>query len=142
MGMKRSGSELKLSKTHTEAYTVSYAMQLIQDLMNDQRPPAGEFRKMVRKAADRHRKMQNIVSISIERTIHIVGDTHGQFPDLVAIFHRLGFPSAKNPYLFNGDLVDRGSMGVEILIAVLVWQLTDPGSVYINRGNQFGFLAI
>jgi serine/threonine-protein phosphatase 5 len=117
--------------------TAAWAAQLMVDLTKDQRPPAHEFRDMVKKVTAMYRKMPNIVSVAVNGGINIVGDAHGQYQDLVAIFHALGAPSAKNPYLFNGDLVDRGSMGIEILTAVLAWKLADPASVYINRGNQF-----
>jgi hypothetical protein len=106
-------------------------------MLNDHRPSAGDFRDLLRKATELYRKMPNIVPVTITGTIHIVGDTHGQYPDMVAIFDKLGFPSASNPYLFNGDLVDRGSMGVEIVIALLAWKLADGASIYVNRGNQF-----
>jgi serine/threonine-protein phosphatase 5 len=132
------------STPHQTTYTVLHTTQTVVELMSDRRPPAFEFRDIVRRTTEMHQKMPNIVSITVTGRIHIVGDMHGQYQDLVAIFHRLGFPSANNPYLFNGDLVDRGSMGVEILIAILQWKLTDPASVYINRGNQFlaaGFLV-
>jgi serine/threonine-protein phosphatase 5 len=69
--------------------------------------------------------------------MRIVGDVHGQYQDLVTVFGKFGLPSARTPYLFNSALLDRGSMGVEMLAAVLAWKLTDPSSVYINRGNQF-----
>jgi serine/threonine-protein phosphatase 5 len=69
-------------------------------------------------------------------TIHIVGDVHGQYPDVVAIFSTCGNPSANNPYLVNGDFVDRGSMGVEVLIALIAWKLVDARSIHLNRGNQ------
>jgi serine/threonine-protein phosphatase 5 len=66
----------------------------------------------------------------------IVGDTHGQYQDVYNIFRTFGYPSSKNPYLFNGDIVDRGSLGIEILISLFAWKLAIPDSIYINRGNH------
>jgi serine/threonine-protein phosphatase 5 len=40
------------------------------------------------------------------------------------IFELNGMPSEDNPYLFNGDFVDRGSFSVEViytLFAIKVW---------------------
>eukprot|EP00959_Pyramimonas_sp_CCMP1952_P106854 2233798-Pyramimonas_sp.AAC.2 len=40
------------------------------------------------------------------------------------IFELNGLPSPENPYLFNGDFVDRGSFSVEViftLFAIKVW---------------------
>jgi hypothetical protein len=73
------------------------------------------------------------------RRVVVVGDLHGQFRDLLAILnqkHLGGMPSSTNMLIFNGDLVDRGDMSVEILIALLAIQNTHKGSVLILRGNH------
>ena len=50
----------------------------------------------------------------------------GQFYDLCNIFGINGLPSPTNPYLFNGDFVDRGSFGVENMLTLFSWQLLYP----------------
>ena len=67
----------------------------------------------------------------------MVGDLHGQLRDLIHIFRHNGMPSFDNPYLFNGDLVDRGDYSVEIVLLLFGFAVADPGSsIYINRGNH------
>eukprot|EP00929_Paragymnodinium_shiwhaense_P094982 TRINITY_DN55906_c0_g1_i1.p1 TRINITY_DN55906_c0_g1~~TRINITY_DN55906_c0_g1_i1.p1 ORF type:complete len:1118 (+),score=206.72 TRINITY_DN55906_c0_g1_i1:67-3420(+) len=66
----------------------------------------------------------------------VVGDTHGQLEDVLWIFQKHGLPSRSNVYLFNGDIVDRGSHGLEIFTLALGFMVTCPGSVHINRGNH------
>ena len=52
------------------------------------------------------------------------------------IFKLNGKPSAENPYLFNGDFVDRGSWGLEVFITLLGWKLHDEKCMYLTRGNH------
>jgi len=68
--------------------------------------------------------------------LHIVGDVHGQYYDLQHIFKTCHNPSPTNAYIFNGDVVDRGSWSIECLFTLLAWKLKYPKSVYINRGNH------
>ena len=51
-------------------------------------------------------------------------------------FFQNGLPSAENPYIFNGDLVDRGPYSIEIAIILFAFFLLYPTGVYINRGNH------
>ena len=66
----------------------------------------------------------------------VCGDTHGQFYDLLNIFEKGGFPSETNPYLFNGDFVDRGSFSLETICTLLAIKLACPTGLYMLRGNH------
>jgi serine/threonine-protein phosphatase 5 len=66
----------------------------------------------------------------------VCGDTHGQYYDLCNIFSIGGEPSPSNPYLFNGDFVDRGSFSVEVVVALLALKLAYPTGLYMSRGNH------
>ena len=74
--------------------------------------------------------------LNIFRKITVCGDTHGQYYDLCNIFALNGQPSEDNPYLFNGDFVDRGSWGLEVFMTLLGWYLHDPKCMYLTRGNH------
>jgi serine/threonine-protein phosphatase 5 len=91
---------------------------------------------LMRRIRELHAPLANIVKLNPRGTFRIVGDTHGQYQDLVNIFAQFGWPSSENPYLFNGDFVDRGSQGMEILIALWAWKLAEPDGLYFNRGNH------
>merc|ERR1711879_1045577 len=68
--------------------------------------------------------------------ITVVGDTHGQYYDLLKLFELNGLPSEKNAYCFNGDFVDRGKYGCEVLLTLLILKICYPDSVILNRGNH------
>jgi serine/threonine-protein phosphatase 5 len=68
--------------------------------------------------------------------VTVVGDTHGQYWDVMNIYAMNGLPSKDNPYIFNGDLVDRGSWGMENILLAFAMKVKDPEYVSINRGNH------
>lgn len=71
-----------------------------------------------------------------EPHVTVCGDTHGQFYDVMNIFAINGYPSASNPYLFNGDFVDRGSFSVEVILTYFLLKLSCPECIYLTRGNH------
>jgi len=69
----------------------------------------------------------------------IFGDIHGQFRDILLLFHAFGSPN-KNPdcptYIFNGDFVDRGEHQLEVLGVLFAMKLAYPNKVWLIRGNH------
>lgn len=49
-----------------------------------------------------------------------------QFYDLLNIFELNGLPSEDNPYLFNGDFVDRGSFSLEVILTLFAFKCMSP----------------
>jgi len=94
--------------------------------------------QLLKMGIDHYEKLPSLVALTIPQDgkITVCGDTHGQFFDLNNIFKLNGAPSASNPYLFNGDFVDRGSWGLEVFITLLGWKLHDPKCMYLTRGNH------
>lgn len=47
-----------------------------------------------------------------------------------------GLPSLDNPYIFNGDFVDRGSNSVEVAVILFSCLVMNKMQIFINRGNH------
>jgi len=52
-----------------------------------------------------------------------------QYFDLLNIFDLNGLPSEENPYLFNGDFVDRGSFSVEVILTLFAFKCLYPKGI-------------
>lgn len=73
--------------------------------------------------------------LNLEPPVNIVGDIHGQFLDLLRFFEVGGFPP-EGTYLFLGDYVDRGTMGIECAMLLMCYKLRYPNNFFMLRGNH------
>lgn len=127
------------SEIDFDAFNENEARKITQFLKEGNLLRESHVRELLGRVASKLRQLSNIVHIKKEQNIRkiiVVGDTHGQFRDLLNIFEKYGFPSENNPYLFNGDYVDRGPRGCEIVCVLFAWKLACPDYVFLNRGNH------
>ena len=82
--------------------------------------------------------LPNTTKIYVGKNVRlfVVGDIHGQLPDLLHIIDEFGLPSTTNKIIFNGDFVDRGPCGVEVMCVMLALYIAAPWHVVLNRGNH------
>mmetsp|Transcript_55248 Transcript_55248/g.131715 ORF Transcript_55248/g.131715 Transcript_55248/m.131715 type:complete len:496 (+) Transcript_55248:109-1596(+) len=76
------------------------------------------------------------VPVPEDGEITVCGDVHGQYYDLLNIWELNGIPSMSNPYIFNGDFVDRGSFSIEVILILFAWKLLYPKHLHLARGNH------
>ena len=73
--------------------------------------------------------------VELEAPLHVCGDIHGQYYDLLRIFEHCGYPGEFN-YLFLGDYVDRGKQSLETVCLLLCYKIKFPDKVTLLRGNH------
>ena len=73
--------------------------------------------------------------VELEAPLHVCGDIHGQYYDLLRIFEHCGSPDDFN-YLFLGDYVDRGKQSLETICLLLCYKIKYPEKVTLLRGNH------
>ena len=73
--------------------------------------------------------------VELEAPLHVCGDIHGQYYDLLRIFEHCGYPGDFN-YLFLGDYVDRGKQSLETICLLLCYKIKFQDTVTLLRGNH------
>jgi len=129
-----SGPSLKDGKVVTEEF-VTELLKFLKDQKKLHKKYAYEILVQVKKYFT---KVPTLCEITIPYTnkFTVCGDIHGQYYDLLNIFQMNGEPSKENPYLFNGDFVDRGSFSVEVILTLFSYKLLYPDHFFMARGNH------
>eukprot|EP00741_Cyanophora_paradoxa_P022001 tig00021432_g21238.t1 len=119
--------------------TPEKAQALIADLAKGKALSASALSQILKKGLALLKKEDNVVEVGAPQEgqrVIVCGDTHGQFHDVLTIFKKAGFPSPSQAFVFNGDYVDRGDDGVEVVVTLLLLKLANPRSLHMTRGNH------
>eukprot|EP00850_Spirogloea_muscicola_P022878 SM000316S12293 [mRNA] locus=s316:27000:31545:+ [translate_table: standard] len=118
--------------------TLDFVKQMLDDFKN-QKPLHRRYAfQILLQIREMLRSTPTMVDVTIPdgKQFTVCGDIHGQYFDLLNIFELNGLPSEENPYLFNGDFVDRGSFSVECIFALFALRCLYPTGLYLSRGNH------
>ncbi|CAI5453610.1 unnamed protein product [Caenorhabditis angaria] len=118
--------------------TKDFMLELISKFKNQKKLHRKFAFKMLLEFFEYVKTLPTMVEIQVPaaQKFTICGDVHGQFYDLCNIFEINGLPSETNPYLFNGDFVDRGSFSVETIFTMIGFKLLLPNHFFMSRGNH------
>ena len=119
--------------------THEFCLALLDHFRDEKRLPVKYAMRILQMAKDNFSMLGPMMEIPAPPPgshFTVCGDVHGQFYDLLNIFEINGVPSPTNPYLFNGDFVDRGSFSVEIILTFFAFRALYPKAFFMTRGNH------
>jgi serine/threonine-protein phosphatase 5 len=121
-----------------DVVTLEFMKKMLDDFKNQKFLHKRYAFQIVLQMREILRALPSLVEIKIPDGKHftVCGDVHGQFYDLLNIFELNGLPSDENPYLFNGDFVDRGSFSVEVILTLFAFKCMSPSGIHLARGNH------
>ncbi|XP_073284032.1 serine/threonine-protein phosphatase 5-like isoform X1 [Primulina huaijiensis] len=121
-----------------DVVTLDFVKQMMDDFKNQKCLHKRYAFQIVLQLREMLLASPSLVDINVPDGKHftVCGDVHGQFYDLMNIFELNGLPSEDNPYLFNGDFVDRGSFSVEVILTLFAFKCMSPSAMYLSRGNH------
>ncbi|KAJ6805008.1 serine/threonine-protein phosphatase 5 [Iris pallida] len=121
-----------------EVVTLDFVKKMIDDFRNQKCLHKRYAYQIVLQTREILRSMPSLVDITVPNgsKFTVCGDVHGQLFDLLNIFELNGLPSEDNPYLFNGDFVDRGSFSLEVILTLFAFKCMSPSAMYLSRGNH------
>ncbi|KMT01766.1 hypothetical protein BVRB_9g210500 [Beta vulgaris subsp. vulgaris] len=121
-----------------DTVTLDFVKKMIEDFKTQKCLHKRYAFQIVLQTRELLRALPSLVDITVPDNKHftVCGDVHGQFYDLLHIFELNGLPSEDNPYLFNGDFVDRGSFSLEVILTLFAFKCMCPSAMYLARGNH------
>ena len=86
---------------------------------------------------------ESLVDLRQKETVTVVGDIHGSLSCFRQVLRFVSMTGSakdaehqKDILVFNGDFVDRGAHGLEVLCTLLLLKLAYPERVFLIRGNH------
>ncbi|KAK9665923.1 hypothetical protein RND81_14G146200 [Saponaria officinalis] len=121
-----------------DAVTLDFVKEMMEDFKKEKCLHKRYAFQIVLQTRELLCALPSLVDVTVPNGKHftICGDVHGQFYDLLNIFELNGLPSEDNPYLFNGDFVDRGSFSLEVILTLFAFKCMCPSAMYLTRGNH------
>ncbi|KAK4714533.1 hypothetical protein R3W88_020440 [Solanum pinnatisectum] len=121
-----------------DVVTLDFVKKMLDDFKNQKNLHKRYAYQIVLQTREMLRALPSLVDIVVPQGKHftVCGDVHGQFYDLLNIFELNGLPSEDNPYLFNGDFVDRGSFSLEVILTLFAFKCMCPSAIHLARGNH------
>uniref|UniRef100_A0A803M6D8 Serine/threonine-protein phosphatase 5 n=2 Tax=Chenopodium quinoa TaxID=63459 RepID=A0A803M6D8_CHEQI len=121
-----------------DTVTLEFVKKMLEDFKNQKCLHKRYAFQIVLQTRELLRTLPSLVDITVPngKQFTVCGDVHGQFYDLLNIFELNGLPSEDNPYLFNGDFVDRGSFSLEVILTLFAFKCMCPSAMYLARGNH------
>ncbi|KAG6416830.1 hypothetical protein SASPL_124271 [Salvia splendens] len=131
-------SQYSGARIEGDVVTLDFVKKMLEDFKNQKFLHKRYACQIVLQMRDLLRELPSLVDIHVPDGKHftVCGDVHGQFYDLINIFELNGLPSEDNPYLFNGDFVDRGSFSLEVILTLFAFKCMCPSAIYLSRGNH------
>jgi len=132
------GCRMSTGDDGKEVVTLDFVMAMIEDFKQGKKLHKRYSYAIILQVLDLLQLLPNVVHVEIPEggKFTVCGDVHGQFFDFLNIFELNGYPSAENPYLFNGDFVDRGSWSAEVIFTLFAFKCLYPESLFLARGNH------
>lgn len=121
-----------------DTITLDFVKKMMDDFKNQKSLHKRYVLQILQQTKEILKALPSLVDITIPEGKHLTvcGDVHGQFYDLLNIFELNGLPSEDNPYLFNGDFVDRGSFSLEVILTLFAVKCMSPSAIHLSRGNH------